>query len=399
MFDKWEDDIANVILNKNGRDFNKTNAEDLYVANLVLFRLITSYAWQGNEMTNSQFMRSTQDPLFSYISVPEFYEKDSDQKIRDKKSVCFFSNKVSMFRDYYYDEYLDENENLRNNVLLYESPSLDTFEEIKKADIDFSASEYIINELSKDDYYKKLLETNKTNIKKNIDELGHVDFEIISPSNTERITQITNISDHGYSGLLSVFGHFYFNARDLKTDPHIVAKNWLGPIGMIGLYNNSAKGKTNNLFTISFISVTPAFRKMGLGTRLAEEAIKYSIDNNKVLARTDPSKMGKMGLRGSIDNIARSKYPSFPLVPSYSKDAITSLLSNNSIKKLYKNKLFPFVKGAIDHIDNSLRDILKEDTSELESYQLNHKIRGFCDEYLDNYKKNIERKNNTSLEP
>lgn len=397
MFDKWEDDIARVIFNKTGRGFNKTTPEDLYAANLVLFRLITSYAWQGNEMTNSQFMRSSQDPLFSYIVVPEFYEKNSDQKIRNEKTICFFQNKLSMFRDYDYDEYLDSNE--KENLLLYESPNQDTFNEIKKTNIDFSLSEYIADELSNDDYYKKLLETNKSIIEKNINNLGHIDFEVILPNNTDRITEITRISDYSYSGVLSVFGHFYFEARDLKTHTHIVAKNWLGPIGMICLYDESIHGKTNDLLTISFVSVTPVFRKMGLGTRLAEEAIKYSIDNNNVLARTDPSKMGKMGLRGSISNMARLKYPSFPLVPSYSKDAIKSLLSNKTAKKLYKNKLFPFIKGAVDYIDSSIKNNLNKDIRELVSFDINYKIRIFCDEYLDNCTKNIDIKSNTTPEP
>lgn len=397
MFDRWEDDIARVIFNKTGRGFNKTTPEDLYAANLVLFRLITSYAWQGNEMMNSQFMRSSQDPLFSYIIVPEFYEKDSNQKIRNKKTICFFQNKVSMFRDYDYDEYMDDNE--KENILVYESPSHDTFKEINKTDIDFSLSEYIANELSNDNYYKRLLETNKSIIKKNIDDLGDVDFEVISPTNKDRITEITRTSDHSYSGVLSVFGHFYFEPRDLKIHTHIVAKNWLGPIGMICLYDESVCEKINDLFTISFVSVTPAFRKMGLGTRLAEEAIKYCIDNNKVLARTDPSNMGKIGLRGSINNMARLKYPSFPLTPSYSKDAIRSLLLNKAAKKLYKNKPLPFIKGAIDYIDNSIKNILNKDIEKLESFEINYKIRIFCDEYLENYKKSVNIKKNTMPEP
>lgn len=397
MFDKWEDDIAKVIFEKTGRDFNKANAEDLYAANLVLFQLITSYAWQGNEMMNSQFMRSSQDPLFSYIVVPAFYEKDSDKKIRNEKTVCFFQNKVSMFRDYDYDEYMDDNE--KENILVYESPSHDTFKEINKTDIDFSLSDYIVNELSNDNYYKRLLETNKSIIEKNIDDLGDVDFEVISPISKERITEITKTSDYSYSGVSSVFGHFYFEPRDLNMHTHIVAKNWLGPIGMICLYDESVCEKINDLFTISFISVTPAFRKMGLGTRLAEEAIKYCIDNNKVLARTDPSNMGKIGLRGSINNMARLKYPSFPLTPSYSKDAIRSLLLNKAAKKLYKNKPLPFIKGAIDYIDNSIKNILNKDIEKLESFEINYKIRVFCDEYLETYKKSVNIKKNTMPEP
>jgi ribosomal protein S18 acetylase RimI-like enzyme len=90
----------------------------------------------------------------------------------------------------------------------------------------------------------------------------------------------------------SVFGHGYVNYLDNRS--FIVARNALGPVGIISLFDCGAPDSHRlrpDVLSISFISVSPGYRRLGIGTKLIRQAMQYCIDHKKILSRTSPSSM------------------------------------------------------------------------------------------------------------
>lgn len=333
MLDNWIEDIENALHKTKGVDFKSATLEDIFIGNLALLKLATSYIWK-NGLEDSRLMVSSKDPRFCFLKIMGYEDPYTGKDMRDESYISIYSSKLSELIDYHYEE---------GDYEIYNMPDMDTFSPCEKINKkDFSICEHILKELKKDEYYSKLLEEESDKIQKNITELSNLSFQFVNEDRYfDEIPDISRISSNDCFGMRTVFGHAYFHSHD--SNRHlIIAKNWLGPVGVLSLFDRGREGvsrKCKDLYSISYLSVTPAFRGQGIAVKLIDEAIKIAKEKQKILVRSEPSPMGEEKIYKKITRFTNENHRNFPIIPFYLSEKANIILNNELIRDLsYKNK-------------------------------------------------------------
>lgn len=353
MLDNWISDIEDALYKTKGVDFKNATLDDIMAGNLVLLKLATSYVWK-NGLEDSRLMVSSRDPRFCFLSIPSYEDPYTGKDMRDEAYVSIYSSKLSKLTEYY-----DEIDGFE----IYDMPDIDTFlpyENITKND--FSICESILTELRKDEYYNKLLEDSPEKIKKNINDLDNVSFQFVDEDRYfDEIPKISKISDGDCFGMRTIFGHAYFHSDD--SNRHlIIAKNWLGPVGVLSLFDRGKNGvsrQCKDLYSISYLSVTPAFRGMGIAVKLIDEAIKTAKEKKKLLVRTEPSPMGEEKIYKKITGFINKSHSNFPIIPFYLSEKAVTVLNDNLIKEMSYKERSKIIIDMNNFMNNKMRDAIE----------------------------------------
>lgn len=328
MLDTWISDIEDALRKTKGVDFNNVTLDDIFSGNLALLKLTTSYVW-SNGLEDSLLMVSNKDQRFCFLKIMAYEDPYTGKDMRDESYISTYSSKLSKFIEYY-----DESDHYN----VYNMPDIDTFLPCKNiSENDSSICNNILAELKKNEYYCKLLEASPDKIQKNIDELNNVSFHFVNEDRYfEEIPKISKISDCDCFGMRTIFGHTYFQSFD--SNRHLViAKNWLGPVGVLSLFDRGKKEVSRHckdLYSISYLSVTPAFRGRGIAVKLIDEAIKIAKEKRKILVRSEPSPMGEEKICKKITNFTNKNHSNFPIIPFYLSEKATIILNNSEIKNM-----------------------------------------------------------------
>lgn len=353
MLDNWISDIEDALYKTKGVDFKNATLDDIMAGNLVLLKLATSYVWK-NGLEDSRLMVSNKDPRFCFLAIPSNEDPYTGKWMRDETYVSTYSSKLSKFIEYY-DESCDNN--------IYIMPDIDTFSPQENvSEKDPSICNNILVELKKNDYYCKLLETSPDKIKNNINELGNLSFQFVNENRYfDEIPKVSRISDGDCFGMRTIFGHAYFHSDD--SNRHLViAKNWLGPVGVLSLFDRGKNGvsrQCKDLYSISYLSVTPAFRGMGIAVKLIDEAIKIAKEKRKLLVRTEPTQMGEEKIRKKITDFTNKKHSNFPIIPFYLSEKAVTVLNDNLIKEMSYKERSKIIIDMNNFMNNKMRDAIE----------------------------------------
>lgn len=353
MLDNWISDIEDALYKTKGVDFKNATLDDIMAGNLVLLKLATSYVWK-NGLEDSRLMVSNKDPRFCFLAIPSNEDPYTGKWMRDETYVSTYSSKLSKFIEYY-DESCDNN--------IYIMPDIDTFSPQENvSEKDPSICNNILAELKKNDYYCKLLETSPDKIKNNINELGNLSFQFVNENRYfDEIPKVSRISDGDCFGMRTIFGHAYFHSDD--SNRHLViAKNWLGPVGVLSLFDRGKNGvsrQCKDLYSISYLSVTPAFRGMGIAVKLIDEAIKIAKEKRKLLVRTEPTQMGEEKIRKKITDFTNKNHSNFPIIPFYLSEKAVTVLNDNLIKEMSYKERSKIIIDMNNFMNNKMRDAIE----------------------------------------
>ncbi|MCY9861357.1 GNAT family N-acetyltransferase [Vibrio coralliirubri] len=114
-----------------------------------------------------------------------------------------------------------------------------------------------------------------------------------SPLIAKPSQQLANFSEMSYGDfehLTELFGHIYLS--NSNNEDFVVAENLAGVIGVVSLFRHEVDGLLVGL-SISGISVTPCYRKMGIATALCLAAATHAKTLGIPLSITAPTQMGK----------------------------------------------------------------------------------------------------------
>ena len=349
MFGKWKNDILESLIEykKENGISTQISPEDTYPLHNCIFHLIQSYVWK-NEFKNTTLHIADSETPYSWIEIPPYvqhYGKDKVCRIREDfiKLNCFSSH-------YGYSGYEDD------DYIAWSKPKNSASYKLNKPH-KCEITDFILNALyKKNSYYSMLLETNPEKQLEHLTSLKKYTIEIFEKLDWNQLEDMTNMSLFDGQHYDKVFGHIYSSTFEHRI--HIVAKNALGPIGILSIFNHNSHGVLDNnpnKFSISYVTVSPSYQNQGIASNLYREAIKYAVKNKKYLARTSPSPMGKELSYDSFTKLVQTEFPDVVILSNEESRATDILTTKDSFKNLsYKNrnkKLINFVSELSDTYD------------------------------------------------
>lgn len=359
MLDKWKNDIYTAIKDcKPGTDEEKTLVEsDGLLANKILFLLMKSPVWT-HEFSGVELRVSKEVPSYSYVHLPDLIDPDEDgRELREETSINTIGWKYSNSYGYYDDE-----------RELWAEPKGDEYVTLSTSIANDEKVKNILNVLRNDEYYDFLLEEDSQKIQENIEKLQEIDYVIIDADDDDRtkiLEDMMHMSEYEIGHYRSVFGHRY--ASHLDNRKLIVAKNFLGPVGILSLFDRGAvfaNERIDGMYSISFVSVAPSYRNMGIAKELMRRAFKYCQDNEKIVMRTSPSKLGELFSYDSFTRLAKSEFKQLPVL-THNQECLTYLLRKFPVySRLNYTSKCKILSSLIEKAD----ELLKADPSPFRDY-------------------------------
>ncbi len=340
MFDRWYGDILTAMKTVSGD--RELQPDDCLIANNVLFVILKSFAWKG-AFDGATLSVSDDGSGYSYVTLHEYLDPySSNLEIRRKTNINVLDFK------YEYSDYDD-------NHIVWER---DHDAKINIYDEPFASEvcERVLRVIKENKYYAMLLESSIEGQCKINSSLFDIEYSVVDEDDAfDRLIEITNMSSYSTHPIKSVFGHRYFS-MDCSNRKLIVAKNKLGPVGILCLFDHSMPDvldKDNNRLSISYVSVSPGYRNHGISKNLLRHAFDYAIKNEKYIARTDPTEIGKLISYSSFSSLAKNEYPSIPFLTCSKARLLWSLTRSDGFQNLdYKkrNSIILLAEKKIDKV-------------------------------------------------
>lgn len=152
---------------------------------------------------------------------------------------------------------------------------------------------------------------------KNLKDLDKISYEVIAHDSDVNVLDFcVTESKSCIADIKKVFVHRYFNYRE-TDNIYIVAKNWLAPVGIICLFDTNLADPlraNSRTLSISYVSVTPEYRNIGISKNLIRQSFVYAKEHNKYLSRTRPSDIGRLYSYDSFTQLAAKEFPAIPFV-------------------------------------------------------------------------------------
>lgn len=150
----------------------------------------------------------------------------------------------------------------------------------------------------------------------------------------------------------------------------MIAKTASGIIGIMCLFNNK-KGLFNNLdidkkdyHSIAYISVTPEYRHQGIATKMFDLALKFSDQQEKIIFRTEPTKIGEAYIANSFTDFAQKHYPNVNFVEPAFESVTLRIVDILNKKEVCSSDMMKFVSESLS--------LLREEAKK------NEKFNPFC---------------------
>jgi GNAT superfamily N-acetyltransferase len=300
----WTDDICSAIKSIKGI----VAAQDTLLLNAVLFKLMKSPLWDF-EFKGASLSVHQDSSGYSFITLPELNDPDNDSYlIRNEVSINPLSHR------YEHSEYRDEQE-----VWEFDKNAAAMTHE-KLVNVPFLDG--VIELLSQQDKYQALLTTDPVQIRDLMAKRNDLRFETFKSIDVSGFNTMSGMSTYGGNTAKEVFGHRY--ANEMGNRIHIVARNFLGPVGIIALFDHStirAGRSEQDLLSVSYISVSPGYRRAGIASSLMRWAFEYCQENKKILGRTKPSEIGKLTV-DYFSHLAREHAPLLPFLKSHEMEIL-----------------------------------------------------------------------------
>lgn len=296
-FDVWSNDILKAIQSLKG----KLAPEDCVLANTVLFKIMKSPLWRS-EFEGAVLSIHQDNTGYSFIKLPEISDPDNEGlTIREETVFNILDHR------YEYPMYCEEGYPLwvydrdAAPLNLTEVPSIELLPEITEF-------------LSENQYYRKLLTTDPVEIESLKRLCDKIEYSVVVENSISELIQSTGISRYDNSVVTQLFGHRYATRDENRI--YVIAQNIMGPVGILSLFDHSQKGVSHSqpdLLSISFVSVTPGYRRQGIASSLMKTAFDYCLRNEKMLGRTDPTEIGKL-TAGHFSKLAKAFAPALPFM-------------------------------------------------------------------------------------
>jgi hypothetical protein len=248
-FDVWTDDILRAIQLLKG----KISPDDCLLGNAVLFKLMKSPLWR-HEFEGAALVAHQDDSGYSYIDLPGFDDPDNNSlTIRGTTVFNLLEHR------YEYPMYCEDGYELwgynqqAEKKVMREVPNFEYLREV-------------VDLLSENAYYRQFLTNDPQELSECLEKTRHIEYSVLEEKSTQEIIQSTGISRYDTEVVTHLFGHRY--AKSDSNRKYVVAQNSLGPVGILTLFDHSAKSVSHgqpDLLSVSFVSVTDGLKKSVLG--------------------------------------------------------------------------------------------------------------------------------------
>jgi GNAT superfamily N-acetyltransferase len=303
----WVDDIFYAIKSLKGIII----AEDSLLLNAAIFRLMKSPLWDF-ELKGASLSVHQDGSGYSFITLPSLNDPANNSLlIRDEMLINPLSYR------YEYSEYSDEQEvwefNKNAMIITHEKP------------INVPFLDGVIELLSKKDKYQALLTTDPVQIIYLMAKRNEVSFETYMTMDVSGFNSMSGMSTYSANTAREVFGHRY--ANEMCNRIHIVARNFLGPVGIIAMFDHSCQksGSFNHeLLSVSYIYVSPGYRQAGIASSLMKLSFEYCLEHKKLLGRTSPTEIGKL-TADHFSDLAQQHAPLLPFLKSEELELLNSI--------------------------------------------------------------------------
>lgn len=393
MLDKWEEDITSSLVEINKlEDRNPINPDDEIAVTNALFSLIKSYAFR-DEFKGAVMQVADSDIQYSRIVFPELNDPYSDRlDIRDETFIHPLGWKFEP-AEYWEDE--DEEPEV------WESPDRPVFKEFSEP-LSCEKTNKLLNRLREQSvYYQLLLETDPEKQIKNLQSLNHIEFRFMKDSSYHDLDRLTNMGMYRGGNIDHVFGHRYVNGSGHRH--HVVAQNWLGPVGVLCLFDHAEKGVMDpdpSRYSVSFVSVSPSYRRQGISTQLMREAFKQCIKDQRYLARTDPSDMGREVTFDHFTTLGEKEFPQVPFLKRGEAQYLFALTKQEGFHDMPYSLRCQAVSELADKVRSMIHEIQgKHDTMFVHDYLDREELQGFIDNLREKYREKFESMDVKRSEP
>lgn len=232
MLDGWIEDALDCLVEINqSQDKEPLNPDDVIAATNAVFSLIKSYAFR-NEFPGATLMVADSDIQYAKIYLPAVDDPYSDRlNIRKETYIDPLGWKFEI------PEYWDAED---EEPVVWDKPVESSFSHHDQP-LDCSKTQAILDRLrQKNAYYGKLLEDDPEEQIKHLEALNDLSYEMHENSGYTDLDEMTQMGKYLGGNVNKVFGHRYVPLSE--TNDYIVAKNWLGPVGIVCLSSYGQKG-------------------------------------------------------------------------------------------------------------------------------------------------------------
>ena len=371
MLDKWVDDVLIAIKEANKENGIELNKSDCIVANSIIFKLMKSYIW-GSHFENAVLKIRNDNSGYSWIDIKSIEDKDSDITLSYESRINCLSH---MYKSKGWDDE-DSNKWITDNRAeskTYNNP------------INLEDQNKVVKHLIKKPYYKMLLEEdiNKQNIY--LSDLSEISIKVHEELNYISLLKDTSMYKYNGNPITEIFGHKYTTHSENRI--MVVASNKLGPVGILCLYDyerNTEDRYNQDRLSLSYVSVSPFCRQIGISKKLLDAAFKYASEKNKYITRTSPSVFGKKTTYDSFTKHAKSKYPGIPFIKEEDAQIIQMMYAkNNFLREFNFSERKSIVKECLKSIAIEINKTQNCNENEF-SYYIDH------DKILEKMKQKID---------
>ena len=305
-------------LNERAFELDLLKPEHHFAFNQALFCLMRAPALNG-VFSGAQLMRSASSPNQGYITLPACRDPmDNLLDIRD--DAARIDAAFPMYRQDYYEfpvhHWGANYEQKEDGYPAKGTPLL-------------PVAKQLVHALRQHDpYYKRLLDPEKPDVDiqyalvvmdehltRPLADIKGVD-RVVTEKYTTHDWPIAwaGMSMNSYQDLKEIWGHRYLAHYNRYQADLVVAHTASGGVvGMMELCSHEGKNLRHQ-HTMSFVSVTPAYRGLGIATQMLDIALNFSRQQEKALWRTRPSRIGESILFDRYSELARTHHPDVPFV-------------------------------------------------------------------------------------
>lgn len=388
MLDGWVEDVLDCLVEINlsqGRD--NLNPDDVVAATNAIFTLINSYAFR-DEFPGATLCIADSDIQYAKIHLPEVNDPYSDElDIRDEAYINPLGWKFN------YPEYLDIDD---PEPIVWEKPLHPDYISYSTP-INCTKTTAILDKLlQKNAFYSKLLEEDPDRQIENLKELDKIEYVFCENTSYHDLDRLTNMAKYSGGNIDKVFGHRYVSGSDNRH--HIVAKNWLGPVGVLCLFDHASPGvldKNPSKYSVSYVSVSPSYRRQGISTQLMREAFKQAISDERYLSRTEPSEMGEETTYYHFTELAKKEFPLLPFIEKSDENYVHALTRNDDFHEWpYKYKCLA-INSFVSKIDEMIEELESKYNLDFAYNHLNlEELQVHADKIYSEYANKVEKISN-----
>lgn len=375
MLNRWIDDIIEQAV-----ALGLTKKEHHLALNQALYTLMQSPALNG-VLADAQLQQSLSDPRQGRIFLPEYNEPlHSSFTIRNETvldaALPMYHQDYYEYPSFHWGQFSPNGDmvTVQNRPLL---PAAQTvLEALKQHDPRY---EHLLNATDPDNEIEYTLLYQPDTLLTPIRPIPGLFMEPCDSVSDWLIDHIA-MSEHDYGDIKSVWGHRYYSGSD-GINNMLVAHTQTGIVGLLKLFNEPTQERWSstpnpdklNQHGLSFVSITPAFRGMGIASQLLSHALVFSLQQGKALYRTEPSEVGEQFLYERFTRLAQSQYPSVPFIEPGLESLTQQLFHKLNHHKIEVMEQSAIVSDILIHIRSNLNE---EDTRSLMSRwsHINHDV-------------------------